>query len=100
MRGKRNASQATRGMSLYSNSLSGVLIRQASVQADPCAAEVSCRVFWSIYTLDRLVSITLGRPMVRTDVYYWRNEVLTGQAIGDEDIDADVSLSPIVYNPD
>lgn len=38
--------------------------------------------------------------MVRTDVSYWRNEVLTGQAIGDEDIDADVSLSPIVYNPD
>lgn len=41
-----------------------VLTLQAVLQSNPLAAEIGCRVFWSIYTLDRLVSITLGRPMV------------------------------------
>jgi hypothetical protein len=36
---------------------------QAVRRAYPVAAEVNSRIFWSIYTLDRLVSITLGRPM-------------------------------------
>jgi hypothetical protein len=39
------------------------LTTQAVRQAYPVAAEVNSRIFWSIYTLDRLVSITLGRPM-------------------------------------
>lgn len=49
------------------------LTLQAIRQANPIAAEVNSRIFWSIYTLDRLVSITLGRPMVShvnvSDVY-------------------------------
>ncbi|WVQ92957.1 hypothetical protein IAU59_000018 [Kwoniella sp. CBS 9459] len=36
-------------------------------QSDPIGCEMRSRVFWSIYTLDRLVSAALGRPLSISD---------------------------------